>query len=160
VTAFRVAETRAQNDMNVIDGLGCERFTVLVTGREQFEVQPIEMFSPKAAELDVAETRVDVVLNDPAVPSECCRSKLVLAEREPLIGEVTAERDRRGLLGDLDRVLGVECRGDRFGVSTGSSGGVPASPFSAGKWIDAVVRNDVEAVVSFNDVSHSCPHRP
>ena len=110
------------------------------------------MFSPKAAELDVAEARVDVVLHDPLVAPERCWAELRFAEREPLLGEVAVERDRRGLFGDVDCVMRVEGRGDCFGVSSGSSGRMPASSFTPGEWVDAVVRDDVEAVVSFNDV--------
>jgi hypothetical protein len=45
-----------------------------VADREQFEVQPVELLRPQPPERDVAEPRVDVVLNDPAVAPERCRS--------------------------------------------------------------------------------------
>ena len=47
--------------------------------------------------------------------------------------------------------FGRDGGGDRFGILTAGTCGVPAPALSAGQRIDAVVGDDVEAVLAFND---------
>ena len=108
VAAFRITKAGSQNDVDVVDGLRGKWSTEPVAARKKVEVKPVEVFGTQPTDRHVAEGRFDVVVDDPAVPPERCRSELRFAEREPLLGEVPAERDRCGLFGDLNGVLFVE----------------------------------------------------
>jgi hypothetical protein len=50
----------------------------------------------------------------------------------------------------IERQLGD----DRLGVLAAATSGMPAATMPSGKRVDAVVGDDVETVVSLNDVGH------
>lgn len=86
----------------------------------------------------------------------CCRlSELCPAPRHPLLGQEGAER-RRGTADRYDRCRrSFERRCDRFGIGAASAGGMPAASFASCEGVDAVVVDDVEAAVAFDDVGHA-----
>ncbi len=48
----------------------------------------------------------------------------------------------------------VEAGGELFGFVAVVADGMPASAFPAGEWVEAVVGDDVEAVLALDDVAH------
>ena len=48
----------------------------------------------------------------------------------------------------------VETSGDGLGFLTVVADGMPSTPLSAGERVDAVVGDDVEAVLALDDVGH------
>ena len=56
--------------------------------------------------------------------------------------------------GGVDRVFVVDRRRDGFGIGPVAACGMPFASFASGEWVGAVVSDDVETVVSFNDVCH------
>ena len=56
-------------------------------------------------------------------------------------------------------VVAVDAGGDRLGFVAVVADGMPASSFLAGEGVEAVVGDDVEAVLALHDVGHAVGHR-
>jgi hypothetical protein len=72
---------------------------------------------------------------------------------DPGVGEVLAERDRSGRGRGCCVAFAVESGGELFGFGSVVADWVPSSAFSAGEGVEAVVGDDVEAVLALNDVA-------
>ena len=79
------------------------------------------------------------------------------AHRHEPLGQVSAERELRCDHFSSASTIASSRASDRFGVDPTATGGVPASAFSPGGRVGAVVGDDVEAVLALNDVGHVDP---
>ncbi len=96
----------------------------------------------------------DVVVDHPPIPMGGRRSEVLDAFGHPdLAHEAGDRRCRAGADTDLVGPVG-EVRSDCFGVLAGVAGQMPAPPFPARGGVDAVVGDDVEAVLFGDDVGH------
>lgn len=102
--------------MNVVDRLGREFAAVAAAAGEEVVVEAIDVFDAHAAQVNVADARVDVVGDHPLV-TVCGRgAQLRASTRHPLFGEESSDcqcASRR--VWRLGRG-GVECRSNRLGV--------------------------------------------
>jgi len=160
VLAGCLGERGAGHDVDVVDGLRSQPRLLHPVGGEEVSVEVVEVLCPDRPQRHVAEDRVDVVLDHPFVAVGGGGLEPLSAHRYELLGQVPAERQ----LGGRDRFLcfgdRVEAGSDRFCVVSAVSGRLPPSAFPSRCWIDAVVGDDVEAVLALNDVSHVGPSAP
>lgn len=85
----------------------------------------------------------------------CRLSELSPPSRHPLLCQEGAER-RRGNAQRYHRCRRSFERGcDRFGIGAAAAGGMPSAAFASGERVDAVVVDDVEAAIAFDDVGHT-----
>ncbi len=112
------------------------------------------MVETETAQRDVTEGRVDVAVDEPRVPVGGGRSDLSPLARQPGLGEELSDGDRSSGLWWWHVAFGCESGRQGFGLATVVAGGVPSSTFSAGEWVEAVVGDDVEAVLALDDVAH------
>lgn len=66
--SFGICERGPDDDLDVVHGLWCERPTVTAAAGEQCLIEAFEVFGADRTELDVAQTGLDVVVDDPRVP--------------------------------------------------------------------------------------------
>ena len=96
----------------------------------------------------------DIALDHPPVPVGGRGTDSTLPFRQPRVGQVVAESDRVSATRDRHTVGFGDARRDCFGISLTRSGRMPSSAFSTGDRVDAVVDDDIETVVTGNDVCH------
>ena len=100
------------------------------------------------------DCRVDVVLYEPGIAVGGRRADLASFLWQPRLREEGAELDRTATRWWAAGMCGVELGGDGFGFVAVVADRVPAASFFAGEWIEAVVGDDVEAVLALHDVCH------
>lgn len=80
--------------MDVVNGLGREFAAGAAAGGEEVVVETIDVFDAEAAQVDVADARVDVVVDHPLV-TVCRRgAQLRASTRHPLLSEKSSDRQR------------------------------------------------------------------
>ena len=141
--------------MDVVDGLVRQRATPAAPVLEEFAIQVVDMFDAQRTFRDVADAWVDVVVDHPPVAMRGARTELRASTWHPLLGQELAEcQRRRRHVGRRER-LGRECGCDRFGVRSRPPGRMPAATLATAERVNAVVGDDVETGVAFNDVGHA-----
>jgi hypothetical protein len=108
----------------------------------------------QAAERDVTDRGLDVAVDEPGVPVRGGGTDLATLVRDPGVGEELAERDRPGRCRWGGVTFAVESGGQLFGFDSVVADGVPPSAFASGEWVEAVVGDDVEAVLALHDAAH------
>src|SRR5918994_7678848 len=112
------------------------------------------MFASKTGESVGTDRWCDVVVDVPLVAA-CDRwAQLASAPRQPHLGQELLDRQRRCRPLARSLSFGGEPRRDCFGVPTAATGGVAKPPVPSGAWDVSRLRDDIEAVIAFNDVSH------
>ena len=111
-----VTKTGADDDVDVVDGLGREFATGTATGGKEVVIEAIDVFDAEPAQVNVADTRVDVVVDHPLI-AVCGRgAQLRPSTWHPLLGEEPADRQRPCRRVSRRGRSRLYCRSDRFGV--------------------------------------------
>lgn len=112
------------------------------------------MIGAQPAEGDVTDGRLDVAVDEPCVPVHSGGADLATLVADPRVGEELTERHRTGRCQRCGVAFAVKSGGELFGIPSVVADGVPSSAFATGEWVEAVVREDVEAVLALHDVAH------
>jgi hypothetical protein len=147
-------ERGAHDHVDLEDGLGCETLAVSPAARCQRLVERVEAVGPQPAQRHVADRWVHVPLDEPRVAVGGRRSHVAPLVRHPRVGQEPAEGDRPALDRARRWVVVVEARRARFGLAPVMPDRMPPTAFLAGERVDAVVGDDIEAVLALNDVGH------
>lgn len=123
-------------------------------GRGELLVQRVEVVGSETAKRDVTDGRVHVAVDEPRVPVRGRGSHVSPLLRKPGAGHELAERDRAALRRRRPESVLGEPEGNGFRLGSVVADRVPSAAFLAGQWIDAVIGDDVEAVLALNDVGH------
>ena len=86
-------ECGADDHVNLVDGLGCEAGVVAAAAVGEVVVEVVEVVGAEAAQWEMAEGGVDVVVDHPGVAVGGGWSCLLSASGEPGVGEVLGEGD-------------------------------------------------------------------
>ena len=97
---------------------------------------------------------MDVAVDEPGVPVGGGGADLAALVRDPGVGEELSERGRTGRRSGCGVAVVVEAGGELFGFGAVVADGVPSPAFSAGERVEAVLGDDVEAVLALHDVAH------
>jgi len=122
-------------------------------------VEAVEMVGAKPSQRDVADGGVDVTVDEPRVAVGRGCSDVPALVREPGAGEELADVRRPAAGGCSPGVLAVDAGGDELSVVSVMADGVPASSLLTGEGVEAVVGDDIEAVLALHDVGHADGHR-
>lgn len=142
----------SDQDVHFVNGLGGQALAVLPASGGKLVVEPFEMVDPQASEWDVTDSGVDVSVNKPRVPIGRCGPDMTTLHRQPGVGEELAEMRRPAAGWGGAGVVSLESLSHLLGVVTVIAGGMPPAPFSPSEWVDAVIGDDVEAVLALDDV--------
>lgn len=146
---------RPDDHVNLEDGLRGESGAVLPSGGAELLVEVVEVIGSELSERDVADSRIDVVTDEPGIPVGRRRPDLPTLLRQPGALQEVAELDRAapGRWGACP--LAVDGRSDRLGLLPVPPDRVPPAPFAAGERVESVVGHDVETVLALHDVGHA-----
>lgn len=147
-------ERGADHGVDLEDGLGSAVDAVSTDAGGEGVVEGVEVIAAQTAQRDVTDSGVDVAVDEPGVPVRGRGTHLATLERDPRVGEELAERRRPGRRNGCGVAFAVESGGKLFGFVTVVADGMPASAFPAGEWVEAVVGDDVEAVLALHAVAH------
>lgn len=157
VLSLRVVERGANDDVYVIDGLGCEAAGAFAAGGEQLGVEAVEVLGLQRPQRQRPEGGADVAVDHPLVPVRRGGRQSLSSAGHPPFGQVAAKRELVGC-DDVLCVFGCfQARFDRIRVGAGVPRGMPSPSFPSGGGVGAVVADDVEAVLALHDVSHHDP---
>jgi len=140
-------------------GLGSQTVSVSTAGGGGPLVEPVEVIGSESAERDVSDGGVDVPVHEPGVAIGGGGAEVAALQREPGAGEKLAVVDRPASRRRSSGVLAIEAAGDDLSVVAVVADGMPAASFLAGEWVQAVVGDDLEAVLALHDVGHADGHR-
>lgn len=144
----------ADDHVNLPDRLRGEPLAVPAAGGGEIGVEGFEVVEAQAAQRDVTEGGEDVAVDEPGVPVGGGGADLPSLARQPRVGEELADGDWTADLRRRHVPLGVEAVCHGVGLGAVAAGGVPSAAFLAGEGVDAVVGDDVEAVLALDDVAH------
>ena len=146
-------ERGADDGVDLEDRLGGAAGAVAAAGGGEGVVEGVEVVGAQTTERDVTDGRVDVAVDEPRVPVGGRGTDLATLVRDPGVGEELAERDQPGRWRWGGVAFAVESGGELFCFPSVVTGGVPPSAFPSGEWVEAVVGDDVEAVLALDDVA-------
>ena len=149
-----LSESATHDEMDFVDGLGGEPVAVLAAACGECGVEVVEVFGADRLECVQADGRGDVAFDHPPVAVGGGGTNSTLPFGQPRVRQVVAEGDSVTCTQDRHTVGLGDARRHRFCVSERTPSRMPSPPFATGGRIDAVIRDDMEAIVSFNDVSH------
>lgn len=150
-----VGKRATHDEMNFVDRLGSEPITMLPAARAQRGVEVVQVFGADRPERIPADGRNDVALDHPPVPVRGGGTDSTLAFRKPRVSQVVAERHRVSPTRGRHTIGFGDARRDRFGIGARRAGRVPPSALATGSRVDAVIGDDIEAVVARDDVGHA-----
>ncbi len=147
-------ERVADDEVGLVDGLGGEGLSAATAGCEEMLVEIVEVLGTKAVEGDVADVGAQVVLDHPLVAVGGRRPDVCSLARKPRLGEEETELVGSASGAAVASRVGFETTGEELGAVEGVAGGMPAPSLPAVDGVDAVVGDDVEAVLAMHDVGH------
>lgn len=112
------------------------------------------MIGSEPAKWNIADRRDDVVVDDPRVAVQDRRSHVATLDRQPRVGEELAEVNRSAPHGRSTGSVAFDAGRHLFGFVAVVAGGMPSASFVAGEGVEAVVGDDIEAVLALDDIGH------
>ena len=117
-------------------------------------VEVVEVVGAKPSKWDVPDGRCDVVLDEPGVSVGRGGSNLAALVRQPGRTQEVIEPERSTSGGRGAGSVDPEAGRESLGFLPIDTGRVPAAPLPSGERVEAVVGDDVEAVLALDDVGH------
>lgn len=149
----------SDNHVDLVHGLGCQAGAIVPAGGGEPVIERVEVIGPQSTHRDRADRWIDVAIDEPCVSVGGRGSDLASLERHPRLGEEPPELHRSSPCRRRAGVVTIETSGGELGVVSVVADGMPAASFSAGERVEAVVGDDVEAVLALHDVGHAFGHR-
>jgi hypothetical protein len=146
-----VAERAPDDQVNLVDGLGCQPRPGL--GRvEHLAVEGFEVMGPQSTQPDPPEGGEDVELGLADITPVGAGSDRELLARQPLGHQVRTERQGADLIVPAVTLGGQPSR-EPLGLVSVGAGGVPAALCPTGDGVEAFVDDGVVAVALASDVA-------